>query len=131
MKGAPPVELKGPLTWVEARGIEPWTSCLQLAAESALVVVESSGLFWCVSCSVDSAIVAVLIWSTDSDGISTRKPRGRGQGMTSASEETEASLPSAVRSLPEVLGGNLRSEAEGGGRRFQLGEAALKRWSLV
>jgi len=31
MKEAPPVERKGPLTWVETRGIEPRTSCLQIA----------------------------------------------------------------------------------------------------
>ena len=29
MKEALPVERKGPLTWVETRGIEPRTSCLQ------------------------------------------------------------------------------------------------------
>jgi hypothetical protein len=31
MAGALPVERKGPLTWVETRGIEPRTSCLQIA----------------------------------------------------------------------------------------------------
>jgi hypothetical protein len=31
MKEALPVERKGPLTWVETRGIEPRTSCLQIA----------------------------------------------------------------------------------------------------
>ena len=29
MEEALPVERKGPLTWVETRGIEPRTSCLQ------------------------------------------------------------------------------------------------------
>ena len=29
MKEAPPDEREGPLTWVETRGIEPRTSCLQ------------------------------------------------------------------------------------------------------
>jgi len=29
MSEAPPDERKGPLTWVETRGIEPRTSCLQ------------------------------------------------------------------------------------------------------
>jgi len=29
MKEAPPDERKGPQTWVETRGIEPRTSCLQ------------------------------------------------------------------------------------------------------
>jgi hypothetical protein len=31
MREAPPAERKGPLTWVETRGIEPRTSCLQIA----------------------------------------------------------------------------------------------------
>jgi hypothetical protein len=31
MKKAPSAERKGPLTWVETRGIEPRTSCLQIA----------------------------------------------------------------------------------------------------
>ena len=31
MKEALPVIRKGPLTWVETRGIEPRTSCLQIA----------------------------------------------------------------------------------------------------
>jgi hypothetical protein len=31
MQKAPTDERKGPLTWVETRGIEPRTSCLQIA----------------------------------------------------------------------------------------------------
>ncbi len=31
MQKAPPDERKVPLTWVETRGIEPRTSCLQIA----------------------------------------------------------------------------------------------------
>ena len=31
MQKAPPDERKGPLAWVETRGIEPRTSCLQIA----------------------------------------------------------------------------------------------------
>ena len=35
MKEAPSDERKGPLTWVETRGIEPRTSCLQIADHQA------------------------------------------------------------------------------------------------
>jgi hypothetical protein len=36
MKEALPVERKGPLTWVETRGIEPRTSCLQSRGRVAI-----------------------------------------------------------------------------------------------
>ena len=105
-----PVERKGPLTWVETRGIEPRTSCLQIAdhhscgVSTVLEPRSQSGLthpiLGCITGMVMARVLDLwLLWSVDVEQVKRNELERSAWGWKLClRERTEGRV--SVRTIP-------------------------------